>query len=193
MVVLCSSFFSYLTYLFLLSLFTFCGSLCLPPGCSALSSLLPHLLSYQNFHIIPFHSHKNVDFSLSSDTLSPLCSLFFSKPLPNALLLCPRIYSQLQTSFPLNLLTHIRDVCILRLISFSSLSTNRNRDELSYSLLLQFHTQVRFSELEGSFLTIWASADWATKSRSVSWDMRNVGLCVLLLLRYVLNRWYRNT
>lgn len=149
-----SSFFSYLIYLFLLSLFTSCGSLCLLPGCSTPSSLLAYLLSYQNFHIILFHSHKNVDSSLSSDTLSPLCSLFFSKPLLNALLLCPRIYSQLRTSFPSNLLKHIHNVCIVRLISFSSQSTNRNRDELSYPLLLQFHTQVRFSELEVYFLTI---------------------------------------
>lgn len=134
----------------MLSCFPFYGSLCLLPLCPTPSSLLPYLFYQQNYHIIPFH--KLTDSHLPSDILSSLGSLFFSKPLLNAFLPCPRIYLHLQTPFPPNLFMQIYDLYILRLISFSPLSTNRNRDELSCPLLLQFQTQVRSSEI--SILTI---------------------------------------
>ena len=93
--------------------FPFCGSLHSLPLCPTPSSLLPHVRSHQNAQIIHFHSHSNADSRLSSDTLSSLGSLFFSKPLLNALLPCARIYSQLQIPFTPNLLMHVHDLYIL--------------------------------------------------------------------------------
>lgn len=162
----------------MLSCFPFYGSLCLLPLCPTLSSLLPYLFYQQNYHLIPFHRHKPTDFHLSSDTLSSLGSLFFSKPLLNALLPYPRIYLHLQTPFPPNLFMHIYDLYILRLTSFSPLSTDRNRDELSCPLLLQFQTQVRSSEIP--ILAIRASAAWAANLLA---NTRHTSLSVLLFSR----------
>lgn len=60
-------------------MFPFCGSLCSLPLYPTTLSFLPYLLYYQDSHITPFHSHRNYDYCLLSDTLSFLGSLFFSK------------------------------------------------------------------------------------------------------------------